>query len=136
MPSSPPFPVGLNAVAILYAIFSWSTERADCREARRKFALMTKMAFTNELYEIIRPANRGMTDMDYLQFLTMRNLDREDNKLFGTCSFALRSAQASLNDPTDEEELSEKFFEHLYGIVARGLDDDKDVEDLAEQAQD
>ena len=93
---------------------------------------MTEMAFTNELQNVLQPNKMGMTDLDLLQFLTMRNLEREDNKLFSTCLFALRSAEA--NAGGDREALSEEFFEALRGVVARGLDKDEEAEKLAENA--
>ena len=35
------------------------------------------------------------TDLDLLMYMTVRNLERENSKLWETCRFALRSARAS-----------------------------------------
>jgi len=86
------------------------------------------------------------TDLDLLMYMTVRNLEREQNKMWETCRFALRSAKASsINKKMmhgDDMEMAslkqpsvnDDYYDHLYGIVARGLDSEEEVEKVAEKA--
>merc|ERR1712174_133865 len=99
---------------------------------------MTETAFISDSEDSVIVTSlagkyQGQTDFDLLLFMTMNNLENENNKLFQVCNFALRSAKASCDfgAKSNEEGISEAYFEHLYGIVARSLDDDSEVEQVA-----
>jgi len=123
-----------NILAIIFAGYCWFMERSNCKNTRRNFRIMTELAFPSHITKILSDNVHGNSDLDLLLFLTMRNLERENNKLFNTVSFALRSAEASCAGGFSfekENQMSEYFYEHLYGIVARGMDDDTDMEAIA-----
>ena len=44
------------------------------------------------------------TDLDLLMYMTVRNLERENNKMWETCRFALRSAKAQIVSESGDEE--------------------------------
>ena len=73
--------------------------------------------------------------------------------MWETCRFALRSAKASsinkfmpqentgndmemakLNENGSGSDVNDDYYDHLYGIVARGLDSEEEVEKVAEKA--
>jgi len=119
-----------NILAIGAVAYQWVAERADCQKTRDDFRTITELAFPDHVVKNLKQTVHNTSDFDLLLFLTMRNLERENNKLYSTCSFALRSARASTGGSglNKDENISTEFFEHLYGIVARGMSDDEEVE--------
>jgi len=114
-----------NVIAVAAAGKQWLAERSECEETRKDFSIMTEGAVPGRVTRSLRTSVVRHSDFDLLLFLTMRNLNREENKLYQTCAFALRSAKATTND---SEEVSKLFFEHLYGIIARAESSDAEVE--------
>ena len=122
-----------NAVGLLFCLSLMYTENSSCKSCRNDFRMMTESAFIsdNQKSMVISSLSSkyiSQTDFDLLLFMTMNNLENENNKMFQICKFALRSARAScaFGANATEEGISEAYFDHLYGIVARSLDDDSE----------
>lgn len=149
------FLVLINLFAIIYALVEWFKEHDACTKAKSDFRDMCALSL--ELKALATESSTTTasnskwysfqyTDLDLLMYMTVRNLERENNKMWETCRFALRSAKASsINKKMvtgDDMEMAslkqpsvnDDYYDHLYGIVARGLDSEEEVEKVAEKA--
>ena len=145
-------------------MIEWFKEHDACTKAKSDFRDMCALSL--ELKALISNNNQSSTsgtsskwysfqytDLDLLMYMTVRNLERENNKMWETCRFALRSAKASsinkfmpqentgndmemakLNENGSGSDVNDDYYDHLYGIVARGLDSEEEVEKVAEKA--
>ena len=104
--------VFINIIAVLYVLGEWWGEHKACKKDKTRFRRMADTALNWKLDEK-NTSFYSYMDLDILMYMTIRNLERENNEKWLTVSSALRSATDSARDykgDDKEDKIAETFY--------------------------